>query len=689
MELSKIKPEDSENEQASIEKLFQCSDTFKSVVFNSGAGSGKTYALVECLKYIVSHNRERLKNHNQKIACITYTNVAAEHIKQQLGTSDVVEISTIHERIWNIICNQKSALLKLYIEKLNSEIETINSDLLCKPNYEKYRKLDVSEQEDFFELMYENRARYNRAYKLNAAGFRAAMPEQIGLQYGELISDVSKFKSLVDKLLKRKRYLDCLEKIQMGEKDYKVVNYDAMYNRDRLEKMRISHDTLLQYGYALVEKYPRMKQLIVDRYPYILIDEYQDTAEVVVKLMNLVEQYAREIKHDMFITYFGDSVQNIYEAGVGKKLTQLHPELMPVFKEYNRRSYTEIINVANNVRNDEIVQKSIYSDSCGGSVKFYYGDEQDVSKFIDVCAKKWDAKIENPLHCLFATNQMVAEYSGFLRMYEVFKNADVYKGIRHKQLNSELLSHDTVHLGRVQALLYRLMKLYTEVREKKQPLRDIFPTDKYRNMSFSELKSLILLLQSLDGDTLDELLINIFEQYDTSKDKMYKFIVEKTFDVEEEISYDEVLKSLLTSLYRTWDKTLETKAVLKDLLNVKIEELLNWFHYVHRDEKKEICYHTFHSTKGLEYENVVIVLGKDFGMTRDLFGLFFKDYGKMVVQDSSKYESGRNLLYVTVTRAIKNLRILYIDDVDEVKEGVERVFGKAYPFTEDISSGDV
>ena len=129
MGLSQINGVDLENEQKSLDKLYECSDSFTSIVFNSGAGSGKTYALIQCLKYIISNHHEDLKNHNQKIGCITYTNVAAEHIKQQLGVSDVVEISTIHERIWSIICNQKSALLSLHIEKLENEVELIRNQL--------------------------------------------------------------------------------------------------------------------------------------------------------------------------------------------------------------------------------------------------------------------------------------------------------------------------------------------------------------------------------------------------------------------------------------------------------------------------------------------------------------------------------------------------------------------------------
>ncbi len=51
MGLSKIRNEDQDKEKAILYQLFQHSDRFESTVFNSGAGSGKTYALVECLKY--------------------------------------------------------------------------------------------------------------------------------------------------------------------------------------------------------------------------------------------------------------------------------------------------------------------------------------------------------------------------------------------------------------------------------------------------------------------------------------------------------------------------------------------------------------------------------------------------------------------------------------------------------------
>ena len=117
----------------------------------------------------------------------------------------------------------------------------------------------------------------------------------------------------------------------------------------------------------------------------------------------------------------------------------------------------------------------------------------------------------------------------------------------------------------------------------------------------------------------------------------------------------------MLSLYDSFDEEMETKQIVGEILHLKIEEVLRWFHYVNRDESKEIYYHTFHSTKGLEYKNVILVLGKDFGQDKGLFELFFQEYGEDIAQDLRKYEKyerGRNILYVAVTRAIKNLRIL-------------------------------
>jgi len=56
-------------------------DNFEHLIFNAGAGAGKTHSLIESLKHLIQKHGNRLKTHNQNIICITYTNVATNEIK--------------------------------------------------------------------------------------------------------------------------------------------------------------------------------------------------------------------------------------------------------------------------------------------------------------------------------------------------------------------------------------------------------------------------------------------------------------------------------------------------------------------------------------------------------------------------------------------------------------------------------
>lgn len=55
-----------------FKKIIKCINERNHFALTAGAGSGKTYTLIETLKYILAHNLLENKN----IACITYTNIA-------------------------------------------------------------------------------------------------------------------------------------------------------------------------------------------------------------------------------------------------------------------------------------------------------------------------------------------------------------------------------------------------------------------------------------------------------------------------------------------------------------------------------------------------------------------------------------------------------------------------------------
>ena len=60
----------------------------------------KTYALVQSLKLLLNKKESQFYIHGQKILCITYTNAAANEIKERLGNTPLILVSTIHERMW-------------------------------------------------------------------------------------------------------------------------------------------------------------------------------------------------------------------------------------------------------------------------------------------------------------------------------------------------------------------------------------------------------------------------------------------------------------------------------------------------------------------------------------------------------------------------------------------------------------
>lgn len=675
MPLKDISLENKQIEDEIQQELYCHINNNESVIFNSGAGAGKTYALVECLKYIINEFGMGLKDHNQKVICITYTNVATNHIKEKLGYSELVKVSTIHERIWDCIHRYQNQLVELHKEKLSEEIEKLQIECLDENKFAFYTGLSMQEKEEFRAIMLENKEVFYTAYSLPAKEFRSSIPTRI-IELCKKISDVSKFKSLVSMIYRIKRFQECLLKIETGE--LKRVEYNAMYNEDRLEWMRISHDTVLEYGLKMVERHPRLRQIIIDQYPYFLVDEYQDTSENVIKILDWLDKYSKEIKHDFFVAYFGDSVQSIYEDGVGSKIFDLHEGLKKVNKVFNRRSYKEIIDVANKIRKDEIEQVSIYSDAVGGKVSFFNINNSELDEYIRNTAEEWKISKENPLNCLFTLNKTVAERSGFIELYSIFENASAYKGSNWNQLSTETLSDDPAKLGVIQNFLRRLMVLYIGLKEPSTSLRTILVSEDMYEVTIIELRELIGLLKGRNGNTLGELLCNIIEEYEKQDGKRYSELIRLVMGFDD-ISMIGIKNYIQDKLYKDESDEEKIATGIDNLMNIDLQQLEAWYKYISSKKKEgeKIVYHTYHSTKGLEFENVIIVMEKGFGRTkRDLFESYFKNYDADIDAIEVKdYEYARNLFYVATTRAIKNLKILYVDDVNEIQTSIEKIFG--------------
>lgn len=84
-----------------LTKIKECIDNKKCFKLEAGAGAGKTYSLIESLKYIINNKADNF--FDKKIACITYTNVAKEEIKKRTDNHPLIYADTIHAFCWELM----------------------------------------------------------------------------------------------------------------------------------------------------------------------------------------------------------------------------------------------------------------------------------------------------------------------------------------------------------------------------------------------------------------------------------------------------------------------------------------------------------------------------------------------------------------------------------------------------------
>ena len=92
----------------------------------AGAGAGKTYSLVEALQHLIDKYAGKYEKRGQQIACITYTNVAADEIKERTDNHLIIFTDTIHAFSWSLLKRFQSTLRTLIpelSEKWNTRIE--------------------------------------------------------------------------------------------------------------------------------------------------------------------------------------------------------------------------------------------------------------------------------------------------------------------------------------------------------------------------------------------------------------------------------------------------------------------------------------------------------------------------------------------------------------------------------------
>ncbi|MCM2005258.1 AAA family ATPase [Pseudomonas aeruginosa] len=257
----------------------------RSFIMKAGAGSGKTTSLIKGLSSAIRIHGDKLRKFRQRIACITYTEIAAGEIWRDVGNDPLVHVSTIHSFMW----------------------------LLAKP-FQNDIRIWVSGR---------------IAEKIEAL-------EQKQATYGPRVQQRTKDKDTrdVERLRKQSGRIAAVKSFRYGTgSDY--------------VKGILGHDDILKLVPYLIAERPLFRTLLARQFPFVFVDESQDTTAEVIEALKTVE---RESGVTLCLGFFGDPMQRIYATGTG--LVEAAPNWADIPKPENFRCATKVLNLANAIRRD-------------------------------------------------------------------------------------------------------------------------------------------------------------------------------------------------------------------------------------------------------------------------------------------------------------------------------------------------
>ncbi len=204
----------------------------------------------------------------------------------------------------------------------------------------------------------------------------------------------------------------------------------------RLREGIISHDELLIVANCLFDKYHKLSSIVKDKYKFIFIDEYQDTSKAVV---DIFLTHFKKSERKNIIGFFGDAMQSIYDDGIGN-LDEYKGDgadtVNEVPKKQNRRNPQLVIDLANKLRTDGIIQEHSTDPNAPnmvngvvkqGAVLFLHSTDEDIYKVEKLLEEKygWDFNNSKETKELNLTHNLIAGKAKFRTLMDIYDDDPV------------------------------------------------------------------------------------------------------------------------------------------------------------------------------------------------------------------------------------------------------------------------
>jgi len=429
----------------------------------------------------------------------------------------------------------------------------------------------------------------------------------------------------------------------------------------KLAEGRLFHDDLLGVAEIMFRDNPLLCRLVAAKHPYVLIDEYQDTARKVINAF--LGSVLPQNEGVVVFGFFGDKFQNIYHGGENPGVGEIPPELTGklrfVPKGDNRRCSIAVINLLNQIRTD-IQQFPADKNVAGDAVYIQLTaptSEEGLVRAREFTKTTRDWKLDGVrVRELYLTHRLIARSGGYALLLEAYQ-------ARGSFFRDQLIS------GEESVIAFFIEKI--------EPLVATWAAGQV-GATISTLRKVgHKIIDNAAKRTTREALERLVELRRSATVREVLEHLQSTAIAQLPDSLHDRLNGVVPSRPEAappeWDeREAREAAFFAALLNLPYQQVADYVSFF----REHTPFATKHGVKGDEFDVVYVVLD-DQGANWNLYS--FEKY--LTREDETKnqerFKRSRNVFYVCCSRAKQNLCVIDLGSANAKKqERAIALFGK-------------
>lgn len=422
------------------------------------------------------------------------------------------------------------------------------------------------------------------------------------------------------------------------------VIYDFGYRRITDDTISLHHDDVISFTAKHISS-PRFRTLLADRFPYLLIDEYQDSDEILMEaLLSNLDRADLPV-----LGLFGDHWQQIYDKTCGSVTSE---RLIRIDKGANFRASADGVALLNRMR-PELPQIPNRAGS-QSEVFVLHTNAWDVVRQTG-SPHKGDLSPEDGQSALRATRQLLGEQQWDLAGEQTKILMLTHRRLAAEQGYSKLLASFR-YVDSLRDHKHPSIKFLLHVLE---PVLEAFFARRYGQM-FSLLpgpRSALSGIQDKQAWTAAVGLIGTARTHGTVGEVLEAVVATAVIPIPDDVRE---LEALRTSPRERPEPKSTTEVDHEKLSEVAYQELVRF-----RDAQHETsAFATKHSVKGAEFPNVIVLVGR--GWSKYDFSRMLEMVPCVHTLDEKSlafFVRNRNLFYVATSRARQNLCVIFTQEL--------------------------